>query len=325
MKGTQRKQTDKRIDFAKREKRKRACFVSSPWQESDVLLCSRLVKHDSLFSSDTKPIIWTFVDRWEKSSFTNDRNRHFEGCGKKRACGGSMKSIHQGSTSSPVLNTVYKECVIIVRRKSKTKTNKNSCLDGGLQFILGVLMQWCTGWRPKKPRMSWRREDSVLPLAACVRGVWRAGRWQRYGAHSNWICQNSAAVNVVPLLSKAAAHWPAALHVWSMAPFVVFLLLPLFFVLVVPFMAMMALMMLTMAIVVSFHNYRRMLWSWNHTLCSAVTCGLMLSADLHCLLSPQLLLLHVSSFLFLHGRGQLTTRMAQKSFAQKSFVVMVEI
>lgn len=56
----------------------------------------RLVKHDSLFSSDTKPIIWTFVAGREKSSFTEDGNRHFEGCGGKRGCGGSMssRSVH---------------------------------------------------------------------------------------------------------------------------------------------------------------------------------------------------------------------------------------
>ena len=48
------------------------------------------------------------------------------------------------------------------------------------------------------------RHDATV--FACVRVAWRAGQWQRYGAHYNWICQNSPPVNVVPLLGKAAAH-----------------------------------------------------------------------------------------------------------------------
>lgn len=81
MKGTQRKQAsdeDKRIDFAKMSA---LCFLFLAGVRCFAVL--RLVKHDSLFSLDTKPIIWTFVVRREKSSFTKDRNRHFEGCGKK--------------------------------------------------------------------------------------------------------------------------------------------------------------------------------------------------------------------------------------------------
>lgn len=45
MRGTQRKEAsdeDKRIDFAKKNRKKMPAFVSSPWQESDVLLCSIL-------------------------------------------------------------------------------------------------------------------------------------------------------------------------------------------------------------------------------------------------------------------------------------------
>lgn len=83
MKGTQRKHAsdeDKRIHFAK--KLSLLCFLSLAGVRCFAVL--RLVKHDSLFSFDTKPIIWTFVDRREKSSFTKDKNRHFEGCGKKK-------------------------------------------------------------------------------------------------------------------------------------------------------------------------------------------------------------------------------------------------
>lgn len=42
--------------------------------------------------------------------------------------------------------------------------------------------------------------------ALCVRVAQRAGRRQRYGARSNWICQKRPPVNVVPLLGKAAAN-----------------------------------------------------------------------------------------------------------------------
>lgn len=80
MKGTQRKQAcdeDKRIDFAKT---RLLCFLSLAGLRCFAVLC--LVKHDSLFSLDTKPIIWTFVARRQKRSFTKDRNRHFEGCRK---------------------------------------------------------------------------------------------------------------------------------------------------------------------------------------------------------------------------------------------------
>lgn len=90
MRGTQREQAsdeDKRIDFAKMSL---LCFRSLAGVRCFAVL--QLVRHDSLFSLETKPIIWTFGDRREKSSFTKDRNRHFEGCGK-RGCGGSMNSI----------------------------------------------------------------------------------------------------------------------------------------------------------------------------------------------------------------------------------------
>lgn len=94
MKGTQRKQAsdeDKRIDFAEMSL---LCFPSLAGVRCFAVL--HLVKHDSLFCLDTKPIIWTFVDRREKSRFTKDRNRHFEK-GKKGGCGGSMKSIQRGN------------------------------------------------------------------------------------------------------------------------------------------------------------------------------------------------------------------------------------
>lgn len=80
VKGTQRKQAldeDKRIDFAKMSL---LCFHSLAGIRCFAVL--HLVKHDSLFSLDTKPLIWTFVDRRKKSGFTKDRNRHFEGCGE---------------------------------------------------------------------------------------------------------------------------------------------------------------------------------------------------------------------------------------------------
>lgn len=78
-------------------------------------------------------------------------------------------------------------------------------------------------------------------IAACVRVAWRAGHWQRYGAHSNWICQNSPPVNVEPLLHKAVAHDLQLSKHASMALFVILLLL---FLLLMLLMVMMTLMML---------------------------------------------------------------------------------
>lgn len=98
MKGTQRKQAsneDKRIDFAKTSL---LCSFSLAGVRCFAVL--RLVKHDSLFSLDTKPIIWTFVDRRQKSSFTKDRNRHFEGCGKRGVW-------WQHEKCSPLLHLLY--------------------------------------------------------------------------------------------------------------------------------------------------------------------------------------------------------------------------
>lgn len=66
----------------------------------------------------------------------------------------------------------------------------------------------------------------VLCHKQSVRVAWgRAGQWQCYDAHFNWICQNSPPVNVVPLLGKAAACDPQLSRVWSMGPFAVTLLL----------------------------------------------------------------------------------------------------
>lgn len=138
----------------------------------------RLVKHDSLFSLDTKPIIWTFVAGREKSSFTKDGNRHFEGCGK-RGCGGSMnsRSMHFLATYC-----MFSLCLC--------KKNNVSDDEGKEDRRDSEMIQ----------------QRACYHTVSCVRFAWRAGQRQRYGAHSNWICQNSPPVNIVPLLGKAAAH-----------------------------------------------------------------------------------------------------------------------
>lgn len=61
----------------------------------------------------------------------------------------------------------------------------------------------CSDLRCTKERQKRRvRLARMLPY----RFARRAGQQQSYGVHSNWICQNSPPVNVVPLLGKAAAH-----------------------------------------------------------------------------------------------------------------------
>lgn len=130
------------------------CFLSLAGVRCFAVL--RLVKHDSLFSLDTKPIIWTFVDRREKSSFTKDRNRHFEGCGK-RGCGGSMKSIQHGNV-----------CFLVICSVSVwfAEYPKMAC----------IMLQTATKDAPKNRDYGWAGVVCVpcYITVACVRVAWRA-------------------------------------------------------------------------------------------------------------------------------------------------------
>lgn len=96
-----------------------------------------------------------------------------------------------------------------ISKEKNNNTSNNEWLDGGADcYWLYWSSLWCTKGRPKSLA---RLMDEVErcgchQTATCVRVALRAGHWNRYGAHSNWICQNLLPVNVEPLLRKAAAH-----------------------------------------------------------------------------------------------------------------------
>lgn len=124
VKGAQRKQAsneNKRIDFVEMSQ---LCFLSLAGVRCFAVL--RLVKHDSLFSLDTKPIIWIFVDRRHKNSFTKDRNRHLEGCGKK-GCGGTVAWFEYILYVLSILYTIHNNTVHrdSFMRISKGKTQQH--------------------------------------------------------------------------------------------------------------------------------------------------------------------------------------------------------
>lgn len=133
VKGAQRKRAsneNKRIDFSEMS---RLCFLSLAGVRCFAVL--RLVKHDSLFSLDTKPIIWTFVDRRHNNSFTKDRNRHSEGCGKK-GCGGSMERVQCVNSFNiviSILSIIFNnmKSLFMTISKGKKQQHKHQQTGGG--------------------------------------------------------------------------------------------------------------------------------------------------------------------------------------------------